>query len=611
MFGLLINPKPMCDESLVGYLHRLGRSNGLLNGELIKLFKKSSDERVSEWLSEFSRPASWPSMTKEIRHPKNDNMKVWSVTHLKYCPVCLAEAAYWRESWGLALATTCSIHKVGLQYQCSNCLLRIGSSALLTQSCGCCGHSLIETNTSASVADEQRLWITKLLEDRLLMNGRSYRKEFELLSYEQLHTLAMRIGVRSAHRESRKPMKLAATASLEIAPALAQAAGQVLMNWPQGFQDLLSDLRAARERGSSWKLPTAFGPIYRDIYNELSEPCFDFLRAEFESYVIQEWDAPLARRNRNLSAIALRQYRWVSLKEASKITKLPASFLRRMQISEELDVRTFTYGSGKVTTVVNIDHVRQLSPRMRDPLNLKETAHLLCISEDRVRQLLNAGILKTIGQVPHRGEKWFIDFDSISSLIPRSFGGEPGLGFVSVSYFAKHYLPTTEGFPALMRAIQSGEVPAVCVGNDKRFCIGKWLINPIEVKHLNEEIPQMAGHAAQISVVDAAKLLGVKQEVGYALVRLGLLRSVTVECGRRVARMVRSNAINRFNKNYILAPEMLTAMGTTSCKYVREYLRRNGFKPVAGPTLVSAQCRQYVWKRSKRLLDCLALVADR
>jgi hypothetical protein len=114
MFGLLINPEPEHDESLLGYLHRLGICNGLWNGELVKLFKGLTDEEVSSWLGQCRRPQSWYDVIKEIRKPKFNNQKVWSLSYSKYCSACLAFSCYWREVWDFTLYTVCTVHAVEL-----------------------------------------------------------------------------------------------------------------------------------------------------------------------------------------------------------------------------------------------------------------------------------------------------------------------------------------------------------------------------------------------------------------------------------------------------------------------------------------------------------------
>lgn len=68
--------------------------------------------------------------------------------------------------------------------------------------------------------------------------------------------------------------------------------------------------------------------------------------------------------------------------------------------------------------------------------------------------------------------------------------------------------------------------------------------------------------------------------------------------------MVKPTAIERFRRKYILGPELAVFLGM-SPKHTTHHLWMNGFRPVAGPSIVKSLCRQYVWARSKKLVDYL------
>ncbi|WP_196766239.1 TniQ family protein, partial [Pseudomonas putida] len=101
MFGLLINPRPHQDESLLGYLQRLAKANGLPRKELLTAFARADETDVADWLQMMEGPLSWPAVSAEFRDPRPKGVKLWTTHHARYCPICLGEAGYWRESWGL------------------------------------------------------------------------------------------------------------------------------------------------------------------------------------------------------------------------------------------------------------------------------------------------------------------------------------------------------------------------------------------------------------------------------------------------------------------------------------------------------------------------------
>lgn len=599
MFELLINPAPKSDESLAGYLQRLGHSNGLVNGEVLELFKNSTDDDVYEWLSCEQRPVSWQATVDELRKPSVSNQKAWSFSNPKYCPLCLLSDFYWRELWDLNLYTTCTRHGVQLLYACPFCEGKNNLSLLKAKSCSSCGHSILNVNKSTEIVDPARHWLSRQLEKLFRENEADQVKSFDALSYEEFHQLAFRIGVRTLSVDRFITLKTPMLDSLSIAPELAGAAGRVLMGWPDAFHQLLTDLMHVRKSKIYWQLASAFGPIYNDVYIFFNNERFDFVRNEFERYVVLNWDGPLAKRNRRLSECTLLEHRWLPLKKAGCMTGLPESFLRRMQTSGELETREFQYACGKTTAVVDMEQARKLSADIREPLNLRECSRLLWLSKKRIEQLIMAGLLKTSGDAPKRGERWLIRYDSILNLIPSIFLPVSGDDFITISKVAKHYLPTADGFPQLMTAIQSGGISVFCSTASEAVNVGKWLVSSREVKAkviTFHTTPQPNG----FSIGEAAKILGVKEEVAYALVRGGQLGSETVQCSRRSAQLVSNKSIEHFQRNYILAPEIgrILKMSTIS---VRHYLRKWGFNPIAGPSLLRVQCRQNIWRRTKKL----------
>lgn len=56
MFGLLINPRPHQDESLLGYLQRLAKANGLPRKELLTAFARADETDVADWLQMMEGP---------------------------------------------------------------------------------------------------------------------------------------------------------------------------------------------------------------------------------------------------------------------------------------------------------------------------------------------------------------------------------------------------------------------------------------------------------------------------------------------------------------------------------------------------------------------------
>lgn len=605
MLGLVLSPTPEHDESLLGYLHRLGKCNALWNGEVVKLFKALTCEQISTWMNEEIRPRSWCEAVKYIRDPKFDSKNVWTFTKFKYCPVCLASGLYWRELWDLTFYTTCTVHNLELLYKCPRCNAKSSLGVLVSECCDVCGCSVLQEHTYASNIDASRLWISSEIENRLRIGVCKNDNSINSLTYLQLHVLSFRLGVRALSCKYNMDMTLAGNASVNVTPEVAAAGAQVLSGWPSSFHNLLSDLMEVRNSNVTFKLRSAFGLIYNDVYLSLTDRCYDFVRNEFERFVVNNWQGPLTKRNRRLSECTLLGHRWLPYKKAAHMTGLPENFLRRMHLSGDLDAREFSYPCGKTVAVVDFEMAHRLSLIEREPLDLRKTSRLLCLSRKRVEQLLKAGVLNFLAGVPYAGQKWLVCYSSIIALSPTYFLPEPGGNFITISQIAQHYLPTSSGIVDLVLAIRDGHIPVYCRTESEALSIGKWLMNPDELLHNNITFTK-SSTLVGMSVGEAAKILNVKEEVAYTLVRLGRLRSETVQRSRRPAKVVSLQAIQHFKRNYILASEVAKILGTSVVNALIQ-LREGGFLPIVGPTLSDSYCRQYVWRRNKKLaayLDC-------
>jgi len=105
------------------------------------------------------------------------------------------------------------------------------------------------------------------------------------------------------------------------------------------------------------------------------------------------------------------------------------------------------------------------------------------------------------------------------------------------------------------------------------------LVDKQAVKGLTAEC---AGSERHLSIPEAGRLLGVKDQVAYAWVRLGLLQIYSKSgVGRRGAR-VNKHALDSFCANYLLGRELETGL-KVSRGWAAERLIAAGVRPVSGP----------------------------
>ena len=598
MLGLAVLAAPRDDEDLLGFLCRTAQLNGLTSVESLRSFRRAAMEDVASWTVGTGRPMVWAIQSAELRNPSARPARVWTYRTRKFCPLCLDEASYWRAAWSLMLVTCCVRHNSWLLDRCGACGATVAVEAMGHFRCTNCGAPLLSSSANPSDVSRGALWVSRQLALRISEQSHSTGHVTAHLALKDFHEVALRIGMRTNVVDRKKPLRLREAGTLPVARPIAEGAGNALMAWPKGFFGLLDTIRNQRAPTSNWGIRISMGPIYQDIYRHFDDPKFDFIRQAFVRYVHERWDAPLARRNRNLGPQIVDQHQWVSVSDAAAKVGVEAVLLRRMGKRQEVPSRELTTASGRCARVVNLSAVMESAVRMKEAMTLEQAAVRLGIGEQRVRQLLDAGLLAALGGTPGAGERWWIDSVSVEQCAKcgRQIFTQNEHS-VSIAHVAKYRISGGDQFVAMMLAVQSGQL-SVWVPPRTSVQIGRWLLSEQEVASWKSS--QEKKRPAKLSVVAAALQLGIKQEVAYALVRAGILPAVAEKIGCRTTRWVGTSALNQFQKRYILGSE-LALLSKTSPKQIVQRLGMYGVRPVAGPRSAPTFCRQYIWPRAQSL----------
>ena len=599
MFCLAITLDAHRGESLIGYLHRLAYANALSGSDLIRILREVDAEIVQKWLAVQENADIWSGMIEELRSPGTRPLRLWSLRSHRYCSHCLHEDGYWHASWGLSLVTSCPRHGIALRESCPACEQQLSLEAMRDNCCTHCRSDIVDSGGSHRDAIAGELWVSREMERRLTSQNVARSHVAAHLPLAKFNELVLRLGVRGTPSGRRKPLKLEGATSLQVAAGVAAVAGQALQDWPNGFCQLIKRIQLARERPENWKIYQAIGPLYSDIFRRLKGAEFDFIRTEFAAYIRDHWEGPVAKRNRNLGDEVVEHHRWLSVKEASRVSTVDQALIQRLVDCGEVASRERRYQSGRILRTVDANDVLRFEPRLRSALTLSEAAKTLKLSESRVRQLIDGGVIVALGGSPDAGARWWIDLECIRQLgnTQRCLPSDTAK-YVSIGHLAKHRIAGASEFVALIQAVRDGLIKVSCMA-DGMLGVGMWLL---DTRTVESWLVALQPASANISVVDAARQLGVKQEVAYALVRSGLLPSTKAVGARKSAHLVSPLEISRFQKRYVMGRELAKCF-QTSPKLLPKRLAMLGFTPAAGPNVSGAPCRQYVWRRTKRLSD--------
>lgn len=113
--------------------------------------------------------------------------------------------------------------------------------------------------------------------------------------------------------------------------------------------------------------------------------------------------------------------------------------------------------------------------------------------------------------------------------------------------------------------------------------------------HRDQLLERYDGQTSSIlPIPDVAVRLGVKQEVAYALVNLGLLETEISHLRSATGSRRQSESTATFHETYVFAVDLAKSLGR-SPRAVIAALASDGIEPVASPTI--GNCRQTLYRR--------------
>lgn len=588
MLGLLISPPPEFGEGLQGYLGRVSAQNALSCHELRRHYRKSPPppEEVQGW------PECWTGIHQQLIEPAAKPMTIWNTRTRRYCPVCLKADGIWRAAWELSLVTSCVLHKLQLRQECPACGAQLTWQCNDLASCEVCG-ALI-TDIEPSVDDPKRVWLSDLLGQGLIEHKSPNASPLTTLCLSDLHQLSLILGARQSEASQVKPLKVKNSDALETCQRVALAAASLLIDWPFNFRRHIRE-RLGESELNGWRLPRRLGPIYSDVYKRLSQSSYDFVRSELELVVKSHWHGPINARNRRLSTEAKSDHEWRPISELSHRHAIPIALIRRLVNAGELLTEKMPLPSGRTQTLIYEDSLMRRIDQLRTIINLEQLAQLLSLPEIRVRQLAEVRYFECVGGRPKPGEKWWFTakniegFKRIGTTLPVYENALQGQS--SFADILRYLIQPEEHAQTLITKIRNGDLPAIGrLGAPEQ--IGEWLFSDDATHKLrNELLPKQ-----YLNVQQSAKLLRLKDQVAYQLVHLGLLEADLVHVNEGPVFQIRPDAIDAFKKRYFLGSEIAKELGCAP-RWLPPKLRAEGFEPIAGPGVVGAECRQYIWLR--------------
>lgn len=592
LFGLPIRPRPEIAESRHGYLVRVANANGYAGLTRLCAALKTANRRPEDFILQcldltkdeienLEGPWPWYLRYEDILHA--GLCKADYLTGLfRWCPRCLGENPYLRAKWAVKFCVTCLTHEAYLIDSCPSCERRQKIEHFCTRCT--CGQSL--SNCKSLQAPSEVLEL-----QNALIGGSRQHQAFDLprLTLSQWIRLLEKIAALAESSQARRTGQVAGLQNLSNGINVVQQASKILKNWPLGFHALLYDLQ--EKSNASFSLQKTFGRLYHWLYVDLRDLEFSFLRDAFNVYVNEHWWGLVCRRNLRLRANGTTSQR-ASISMTAKASGSTPTRVKQLHLAGLIEAKKVIHPSGRQSWSVPITSVAQVSELGVHSLDMRSAAAYLALPRRRVRELISAGIIHpylTAGT--GNSSSWMLPRSQLDSLGLPSFQPapieSPPCDPVTLLHALKSWRLESGAFTALVRALSAGQIRGLFQTPEKTP-FGKIQVS---IKSLREWLELWRKeNLPSRSISDAAKILGLKEQVAYDLVEAGLLSASIERSGN--ARRISNVEIGRFKETYVAASDLSKMLNTSS----RGLIARTQVTPVTGPNVDGK--RQYFFKRS-------------
>ncbi|ALU87245.1 hypothetical protein Hrubri_0011 [Herbaspirillum rubrisubalbicans M1] len=382
-----------------------------------------------------------------------------------------------------------------------------------------------------------------------------------------------------------------------IHPGLVRVAADILTSWPNRFHLLLAELGGYGETDVMRSDPKPeFVSLAKCLRKHFSSPGLDFVMAAFRSFAVENWHRVLDRRSKWMSPLGYDEQRYMP---AAAVTR--QLHISRHRVKELLD-KNILRGYVKKTpherefTVIERSSLIDAGDLIDDYIPLRAVAALLGLPRARINELVACGLLAETSRTEGSRQARLFSRKEVAVFVKRLSAGrrEPSdeEDLLTTSTILKVHLATEKEFCSFFAAVIGRRLPSVCVSPLKS---GFSALGFLRAEfHLWRSEMRATVRSDLLTITAAARELGVKEQVAYHLVHIGLLPSINSTLGKRRCRRVSVGEIAYFKATYISSAELATRW-STSPKAVVRFLQAQGVEPVSGPRIDAS--RQYFFNR--------------
>jgi hypothetical protein len=596
-YVLPVRLQPYRDEGPKGYLSRLAENN-LLSAHELKSIGIAFDYDLMLSNHLLVDQALDPDLHRHIAYISElwqSEARVWNLHYARFCPECLAEHGYWKVEWELNFYDVCHHHQVWLVDQCSSCgnKLTWQRSQLARCSCG----SILHAEQSKQCPNSMRDIASALSAKILQLDSEGLPEVLQKTDIEQTQRLIRYLGNYMSLAAGKNPLKMRQAGDLNHSWPVTTLAAEVIADWPNAFHHGLTQLEKQNRPDGRPSLNEVFGQAYHYVFKALKEKPFEELRHQFELWINAAWKGGVARRNKRLTSTLMKEAAWVPASVACDFLGISHQRLDLLIREESIQGETHISDKGRKFVMVRRDNLQKVKDHLFGLIDMTTAGKLLGFQKRRMRQLLTLVFTdaKKLGTSP--GTPWAVSRIEVNKLIDLSTNLEsvsiPDEGCVSLGHILRYWAWTNEDIAGLIFSVKTQEIVPVNLLNTTPG-IAAWNFKESELK--NWKLKNQNGMGTWLTITQAAKIIGIKEQVAYELVSLGYLQSELMPKQVKRGTRIRKSTIDAFNQGYIFATKISEAMGCSPRKVIN-YLASFGKQPVSGPTIDGA--RQVLYKREE------------
>lgn len=583
---------PKDGEGVRGYLQRLANDNGLINLNQFGKAKHLSLEDMNYLLgrddSKFWRnhPAAiyWEdvSSVKKIQ---------WNWASRRCCPKCLHGEMVWPTEWELRGLGVCLHHAVRLIDTCPFCQKRLSWKTDQLTHCEC-GFDLRNAQTEA--CSEQESDLAKAIVATIGVGScPPSMAHLEGIQTAALFRVLYFLGKFAGGESS---VKVSGTATLKELEPVYKEAAMALSDWPTNFHMWMERLKGDEGLAEkSMAIPEVFGKAYGYLYRNMHEKPYNFIRREFESHMVNHWSWPLNNRNKRIPQELREDSSWITTSKAAELLDTGKSQVMHLIEQGYIEGRTIDR-KGRLFVAVNRNDLSRARKRLAEVVNLKEACEILGVSESRLLELNEGELVNPIATSSETSSgQW--QFEVAMLILINKYASETPIlkdtneNHVLMKGLLKSGLRGDGAFARLMKAVFECRLKVIarlhgCVG------VSGWILDRSSYETWVRNI--LESEARGYTVREASRILGVKEEVGYALVNEGVIKADIMKLHGRKLAYILLEQLDEFKAQYILGTELANEYGTSPRKIV-EIMADKGVFPIAGPGI--SRCRQVIFER--------------